>query len=77
MKNRSKNRENGLYEPENAIFRPFLRNFGLTAAVLRKTEEKKDSNKGFQATAHNLSAMRWPFLAAFVILTARGPSPEP
>ena len=77
MKNGSKNRKNGLYEPENAILGTFLRIFGLTAAVLRKTEEKIDSNKGFQATAHNLSAMRWPFFAALAILTARGPSPEP
>ena len=41
MKNGSINRKNGLYEPENAILGTFLRIFGLTAAVLRKTEKKR------------------------------------
>ena len=36
--NRPENRENGLYEPKNAIFGPIFRYFGLTGMKIRKNE---------------------------------------
>ena len=35
---RPENRENGLYEPKNAIFRPFFRYFWPTGMKIRKNE---------------------------------------
>ena len=64
----------GLYEPENANFRPFLR-FSRSKGM--KSRKNESIEQGVPGYGPQVIAWRWPPLAAFVILTARGPSPEP
>ena len=64
----------GLYEPENAIFRPFLRFSRPPGMKSRKNEGVEQGVAGY---GPQVIARHWPPLAAFAILTARGPSPEP
>ena len=64
----------GLYEPENAIFRLFLR---FSRPPDMKSRKNESVEQGVPGYGPQLVAMRWLFLAALAILTARGPSPEP
>ena len=72
-----KYRENGPYGPKTAIFRPFFRFSGLPGPNLRKIDEKFGFEQGVPGYGPQVIAWRWPPHAAFVILTAGGPSPEP
>ena len=64
----------GLYEPENPIFRPFLRFSRPPGMKFRKNESIEQGVAGY---GPQVIAWHWPPLAALAILTARGPSPEP
>ena len=64
----------GLYEPENTIFRPFLRFSRPPGLKFRKNESVEQAVAGYDP---QVVAMQWLFLAAWAILTACGPSPEP
>ena len=64
----------GLYKPENAIFRPFLRFSRPPGMKIRKNESVEQGVAGYDP---QVVAMRWLSLATIVILTARGSSPEP
>ena len=64
----------GLYEPKTAIFRPFLRFSRPPGMKSRKNESVEQGVAGY---GPQVIAWRWPPLAAFAILTAGGPSPEP
>ena len=50
-KNRPENRKMGFYEPNNAIFRPIFRFFGLTGMKIQKM---KALNKALHRTAHKV-----------------------
>ena len=54
MKNYAENRKNGLYEPENAIFGPFLMIFSAHRIKNSRDKKKIRSNKAFHRTAHKL-----------------------
>ena len=64
----------GLYKPENAIFRPFLRFSRPPGMKIRKNESVEQGVAGYDP---QVVAMHTPPLAARLSSTARGSSPEP
>jgi hypothetical protein len=72
--NRPENRENGLYEPENAIFRLFLRVSRPPDMKSRKNQSIEQWAAGYDPQA---AAMRTLPHGAHLSSTARGSSPEP
>ena len=64
----------GLYEPENTIFRLFLRFSRPPGMQSRKNESVEQGVAGYDP---QVVALRWLPLATIAILTARGSSPEP
>ena len=63
----------GLYEPENPIFRPFLRFSRPPGMKFRKNESIEQGVAGYDP---QVVAMHTPRLAATLSSTARGSSPE-
>ena len=64
----------GLYEPQIPIFRPI---FVFPGPGGMNFEKNEGIEQGVAGYGPQVIAWRWPPLAAFAILTARGPSPEP
>ena len=71
--NRPENRKRGLYEPQTAIFRPFLRFSRPPDMKSRKNESIEQGVAGYDP---QVIAWHRPPLAATLSSTARGSSPE-
>ncbi len=76
MKNYSENRKNGLYEPENAIFGPFMMIFSARRMNNSRENKKIRSNKGFQTTTHKLP-LYTPFRSLHTYTVQPWVEPEP
>ena len=64
----------GLYEPENTIFRPFLRFSRPPGMKIRKNESVEQAVAGYDPQVVAIHTLP---LAARLPSTARGSSPEP
>ena len=74
MKIYSENRADGLYEPENAIFRPFLWFSRPLGMKIRKNESVEQGVPGY---GPQVAAMHTPPHAANLFRCGRGPIQNP